>query len=327
MDGISGGGGSSAEVFDWGAYDDAIDFSTLLPQPSPREPRPCQNGSAATNPATISTGSADSASSRWPPDKLEDPRPACTKGLTDLLLEMDKIWARLPLKTTLHIPRHDPHELYIKALTEKATARYILENLFTLAQQLIDLYPQATALIFSRDAGPRAPCDVPDCTHELALPPALCDLEGQSSGQNGASKVDAVLANVLVACHVRLLDVLDRVFLLVTSCTRVTLASPDRREPELEVSEVRVGSFVPQRSAAVLMHMTLLKHLMLGLSGKLALLNEELVVARTGGGFEEDLDAQILKLQYESLARRHARQIENIGTIEEFLLHFDPNNI
>jgi hypothetical protein len=253
----------------------------------------------------------------------------CTRKLTDLLLGTDKLWARLLLSSALHIPRNDPHEVYLKALTEKATTKHILENLFSLAQQLIDLYSPATDLIFSRDPDPLTTCDVPGgcCTHELDLPPALRELEGQASGRGlRAAKVDAALANLVVSCHVRLLDVLDRVFLLVAACTRVTLASPERREPDFDVAEIRVGSFVPQRNAAVLLQFVLLKHLMVCLSVKLGSLGGA-IVSRTGHFGEEDLEMRILTLQHKSLTERHARQIEHIGTIEEFLSDFDPNKI
>ncbi|ROW16123.1 hypothetical protein VPNG_01985 [Cytospora leucostoma] len=323
VDGVSGGNGPSAEAFDWGAYD-AMDF-TLLPQPSSTTSQSCQDGSISTNPTTVQDGSAISASSNSAPHE-ENARPACTKQLTDLLLDTDKLWERIPLRSTMHIPRSDPHELYLKALTEKATTKYILENLFTVAQQLIDLYPQAVTLISSRDADSAAACDVPDCTHELVLPPSLRDLEEQLPSQGKSARVDAALANLLVSCHVRLQDVLDRVFLLVTSCTRVTLASPDRREPDFDLSEMRVGSFVPQRTAAVLMHMTLLKHLMLTLSDKLALFREA-VSSRKISGTVEDLEARVLAMQHESLAGRHARQVQHISTIEEFLVEFDLNKL
>ncbi|ROW04886.1 hypothetical protein VMCG_04928 [Cytospora schulzeri] len=324
INGISMDDGSSAETFDWVTYD-AMDFDTLLPQPFTEEHRPSQDGS--TNPATFVNGSANSASSDGLPKKLEDTRSECTKRLTDLLLDTDKLWARLLLSSALHIPRNDPHEVYLKALTEKATTKNILENLFKLAQQLIDIYSPATDLIFSNDADSLAACRVPDCTHEVDLPPALRELEGQTSGRGRqTAEVDAALANLLVSCHIRLLDVLDRVFLLITSCTRVTLASPERREPDFDVAEIRVGSFVPQRNAAVLMQIVLLKHLMVCLSVKLVSLGQA-IVARTGQFGEEGLEMRILTLQHKALAERHARQIEHIGTIEEFLSDFDSNKI
>ncbi|ROV99774.1 hypothetical protein VSDG_03148 [Cytospora chrysosperma] len=319
IDAISLNRGSSADFFDWAAYD-AMDFNTLLPQPPDPEGqqhRPSQD--ASTNLATPSV----------PPERPEDTRPVCTRKLTDLLLGTDKLWARLLLSSALHIPRSDPHEVYLKALTEKATTKHILEDLFSLAQQLIDLYSPATDLIFSRDPDPLAACDVPGgcCTHELDLPPALRELEGQASGRGTrAAKVDAALANLVVSCHVRLLDVLDRVFLLVAACTRVTLASPERREPDFDVAEIRVGSFVPQRNAAVLLQFVLLKHLMVCLSVKLGSLGGA-IASRTGHFGEEDLEMRILTLQHKSLTERHARQIEHIGTIEEFLSDFDPNKI
>lgn len=327
VDGVSGGIGPSAEAFDWGAYD-AMDF-TLLPQPSSTTSQSCQDGSTSTNPTTIMDGSATSASSSNAPHE-DNARPVCTKQLTELLLDTDKLWERIPLRSTMHIPRSDPHELYLKALTEKATTKYILENLFTVAQQLIDLYPYAVTLISSRDADSAAACDVPDCTHELVLPPALRELEEQLPSRRGRpARPDAALASLLVACHVRLQDVLDRVFLLVTSCTRVTLASPDRREPDFDLLEMRVGSFVPQRTAAVLMHMTLLKHLMTTLSDKLALFGEAVSPRkRPGTGTaEEDLEARVLAMQHESLAGRHARQVQHISTIAEFLVDFDPDKL
>lgn len=327
IDGMSMDSGSYAEAFEWAAYD-VMDFNTLVPEPPPEEHRPYQEG--PTSPASMLNGSASSASTDGPPKKPEETRPVCTKRLADLLLDTDKLWARLLISSTLHIPRNDPHEVYLKALTEKATTKHILENLFTLAQQLIDLYSPVTDLIFSSDADPAAACGVPDCTHEVELPHALRGLEGQGPpGRRGAAGyVDGALAGLLASCHTRLLDVLDRVFLLVASCTRVTLASPERREPDFDVAEIRVGSFVPQRNAAVVMQIVLLKHLMVCMSVKLGSLGGA-VAARTGHfrGEEEDLDIRILTLQHRSLVERHARQIEHIGTIEEFLSNFDPNKI
>ncbi|KAG6368615.1 hypothetical protein INS49_002828 [Diaporthe citri] len=256
--------------FSW-ASPGAMDFNTLFPQ----ETEPSNGG---TGPDEQSVP----ALSNSPTDEPTDPAYLITSKLTELLLDMGRLWAKMPVKSTLHLAQRNSHEEHVKNLTDKIASKAALESIFALSQRLIDLYHDAISTALPLDTGPPPTCDIPDCTHSLELPPALDDIEKQISGQEEAPRTDMPLANVLLSCHARLLDLVDCFFLLVTSCLRVTVASPDRREPEFNGPEMRVGSFVPPKTAAVSMQIALLKHLMVGLVGQAGLVRHGCVVSSKG---------------------------------------------
>lgn len=302
--------------FNWDAPE-AMDFNTLLPQ---EEDAP--NVGVELNPHSNSVLSKPAI------DEPTDPAYLCTSRLTELLLDMSRLWSRMPVKSTLHLAQRNSHEEHVKNLTDKIATKAALESIFALAQRLIDLYPDALAIAVPQDSGDPPACDIPDCTHSLELPAALGDIEGRvSPGQGESRRADLALANTLASCHARLLDVVDCFFLLVTACIRVTVASPDRREPEFNGPEMRVGSFIPHKTAAASMQIALLKHLMVGLSDRLASFGAA-VSSRAadpdgGGGME----TQVLALQHQLLTKRHASCLEHVGTVQDFLVGFDAKNL
>lgn len=293
-----------------------IDFNTLLPQSSSGlqgvQEEDSSNG-GSTTPA-LSSSTSD--------DETTDPVCLCTSKLTELLLDLGRLWAKLPMKTTLHLPQRNSHEAHVKNLTDKIASKAVLEKLFALAQRLIDLYPDAISLAVPPDTAPPPACDIPVCTHALDLPPALEKIEQHVSARHMALKTDLALANVLVSCHIRLLDILDCFFLLVTACLRVTVASPERREPEFDGPDMRVGSFVPPKTAAVSMQIALLKHLMVGLSEKLTSFGVA-VSSRAAGPDDGDLEVHVVTVQHQMLTKRHASSIAHVDIIEDFMMRFD----
>lgn len=295
----------------------ATDFNTFLAQETE-----LPNGGSGSNEQSVP------ALSSLPTDEPTDPGYLCTSRLTDLLLDMGRLWAKMPVKSTLHLAQRNSHEEHVKNLTDKIASKAVLEGIFALAQRLLDLYPDATTIALPPDAGPNPACDIPDCTHSLELPTALDEIEKHVSGQDEVPKMDLPLANLLASCHARLLDLVDCFFLLVTSCIRVTVASPDRREPEFDGPEMRVGSFVPPKTAAVSMQIALLKHLMVGLSDKLASFGAA-VSSRSRGpdGGAGGMEAQILALQHQLLMKRHASCLGHVSTIEDFLMRFDTKKL
>lgn len=300
--------------FNW-ASPGAMDFNALLTQ----EADP-SNGEIASNEQSTS------ALSNPRNDEPNDPGHLCTVKLTELLLDMNRLWAKMPVKSTLHLAQRNSHEEHVKSLTDKVASKDALETIFALAQRLMDLYPDAISAALPQDTGPPPACDIQDCTHILELPPALDEIEKHVSGRGEAPSADMPLANALASCHARLLDIADCFFLLVTSCVRVTVASPDRREPEFDGPQMRVGSFVPPKTAAVSMQIALLKHLMVGLSGRLASLGMA-VSSHAGDGGGSGMEVQILTLQHELLTKRHASCLGHIDTIEDFLMRYDTKSL
>lgn len=299
--------------FNW-ASPGAMDFNDFLPQETDTP-----NGCAGSN------AQSTSALSNSPNDEPTDPGYICTIKLTELLLDMGRLWAKMPVKSTLHLAQENSHDEHVKSLTDKVASKDALETIFALAQRLMDLYPDAISNALPPATGPAPACDIQDCTHSLELPPALDDIERQVSRQSEAPRTDMPLANALASCHARLLDIADCFFLLVTSCVRVTVASPDRREPEFDGPQMRVGSFVPPKTAAVSMQIALLKHLMVGLSGRLASFGT--AVSSHAGGGGGGMEAQILTLQHQLLTKRHASCLGHIDTIEDFLMRYDTKSL
>lgn len=302
--------------FDW-APPGAMDFNTFLTREAD-----------TPNGGTVSTEQSAPALDSSATDEPTDRGYACTSRLTELFLDMGRLWAKMPVKSTLHLAQGTSHEVHIQNLTDKIASRAALETIFALAQRLIDLYPDAISTALPPDTGTPAACGIPDCTHSLELPPALDSIENSIAAGAGSPKTDLALANMLMSCHTRLLDLADCFFLLVTSCLRVTTASPSRREPEFDGPEMRVGSFIPPKTAAVSMQIALLKHLMVSLSDRLASFGKA-VSSRSGsldsssGGTE----AQILTLQHQMLTKRHTSCVEHVGTIQDFLMGFDSKKL
>lgn len=327
--------GSTANVADLMAMDDSMqdngffswastgdmDFNAFL----------TQEADAPEDGGTGPNGHSFPALSSPPTDEPADLGLLCTSRLAALLVDMGRLWERMPVKSTLHLAQSTSHEEHVRSLTDKIASKVALETIFALAQRLTDLYPDATSLALPPDAGPPQACDIPDCTHSLQLPSGLDGVEEHVSGRGkggAAAGVDLPLASVLASCHGRLLDLVDCFFLLVTACLRVTTASPHRREPEFSGPEMRVGSFVPPKAAAVSMQVALLKHLMVGLSDRLASFGAAVSsraagLGASGGGME----VQILTLQHQLLMKRHASCLVHVGTIEDFLMRFDTKQL
>lgn len=323
-------------AFDWmlGAPD-SFDFNTFLSPTSPGmnfsrvagqlghddnntfaqpSPSPCDNNN---NSSTTTTGSSSSSSS--------SPRNASLQTLGKILLDADDLWTRLPLQTALHVPQAESHARFSGKFPDPMASNTAIEKFFNLAQQLIDAYPAALDAALPKKSRPEPSCEIPDCTHVLALPASLSTLEDQVvAGRAGAAAPDVAVASLLFACHARLLDILDRLFLMATACTRVTLAS--RREPEFDLSELRVGSFVPKKTAAMLMQIFLLAHLVSGLANRIVLMDKAISVFAEEG--DEDMDeVVVLRSQHKLLTNRQKSKGEQVRHIEDFLKQFDSQNI
>lgn len=305
-----------------------VDFNSFLPDTESGIEADVY-GNYAYTASTPSGPSAPTSNETTTSDGVgsDDPRSACTWNLTSLLRDMDKIWSRLPSTSFLHTQQDSCGEHFVKSLSEKMPAQSALETIFALAQRLIDAYPTVMALSLAMDPGADSvPCNLTDCIHTLQVNPTLRGLEEQITSQGMfAGGADLSLASLLVACHTRLLDILDRVFLLVSACDRITLAT--RREPQLDLSELRVGSFVPQRTGAMLMQIALLRYLVASLSGRLASFGKAIAAWSEESSAETDLEGDVLRLQHELLTKRQAIKVTQVAVIEQFLSTFDSSKI
>lgn len=299
--------GLSNGAFDWAlGADDHFDFNSFL------------------SPAVQQTDRQDNVSPQAvSPHNTGSSQAACLQKLTRILLDADDLWVRLPLQSTLHIAQAESHNGFLDKLPDTIATNTLLEGLFSLAQQLIDLYPEALDSSFSGKLQADPGCDIPNCTHVVDLPASLSALENQVLECTRSVAPDLTVTNLLVSCHMRFLDILDRIFLMVTACTRVTLAS--RREPEFERLEMSVGSFIPHRPAAVSMQIALLGHLVARLADRISLMDHA-ISAFEAGHYRDCDELVVLRSQHKLLAKRQKQRSQQVGVVEDFLKHFALKN-
>ena len=237
----------------------------------------------------------------------------CTKQLAAVLLDLDAAWETLPRTSELHVPHDDNLSQATSEFANKYSQHNFPEAIFISVQQLIDLYPSAIQLSLALDVGPVPQCEVEDCAHRLHVPPSLAGIEEYALARSEGPTINMPLVNLLVSCHLRLLDVLDRVLVLVVSCFKVTLASPTREEPDFWIPQLRVGSFTPKRNVAAFTQAFMLKHLLDKLSAREESLEQAIAKKQTEG--DASAECRLLLLQCEMLKQRHGTKMDQLGAI------------
>ncbi|QBZ56878.1 hypothetical protein PoMZ_01796 [Pyricularia oryzae] len=244
--------------------------------------------------------------------------------LADLQMTLDAILAKLPTPAAYHVQKDGPLSEYLADFGTRYLEDGFLENIFTSLQSLIDLYPEATAAIaaptaVAADEGPD-PCETVNCLHEVPLPAELTVLEEQLVGQ--PEPVDGALGGQLVACHVRLLDVVDRLSRSVFMCVRLEAVMPPGGKPKFHLPDLTVGSFKPPDHSAALMQKVLLKNLL----DKLLFVSRGLRAALDGvdagnsAAREASLSLPVLLLQVESVTKRHERTLDRFNSLLTYVV-------
>ncbi|KAI2604357.1 uncharacterized protein GGS25DRAFT_507901 [Hypoxylon fragiforme] len=199
-----------------------------------------------------------SQSAETEPDPVsQDPRSICVRQLTTLAAELDQVSLDLTSVLHIHIPQNELLEDGHAKLFGHFARRGFVDRLFILVQRLTEIYPQALELLFDTLNPPQ--CQDPDCFHTLKIPNELHELfSGLDDNQN---EVDVFLFNLLVLCHGKVVDVMGSLILCARLCSLTTVASPSLHQSGAHISEVRIGSFVANNSAASTMQVVLLIHL------------------------------------------------------------------
>ncbi|TLS29403.1 hypothetical protein PpBr36_01487 [Pyricularia pennisetigena] len=273
----------------------------------------------------------DSASADNGPSTLEsDTTPATSieaelsrpgHRLADLQMTLDTILAKLPTPAAYHVQKDGPLSGYLADFGARYLGDGFIENIFTSLQSLIDLYPEATAAIVTPtaadDQDPNS-CEIVGCLHEVALPAELAVLEGHM-GQ--PEPVDGTLGGQLVACHLRLLDVVDRLDRSVFMCARLEAVLPPGGKAKFHVPDLTVGKFKPPHHSAALMQLVLLKNLL----DKLLFVSRELgasldKVDAAPAVREASLSLPVLLVQAESLGKRHERTLDRFKSLVTYVI-------
>ncbi|TPX07230.1 uncharacterized protein E0L32_010824 [Thyridium curvatum] len=325
-------------------------------------PRPSAPADSSPSSPTLDDNNDDGAAAA-----AEQPGPppsTTTHRLSGVLQDLDSVLRELPAEGELlpHVRYGDAASFQQKllALAQQQQRDYseTLERLFRSSQALVELYPSAVAEALGgggglgdddsndkngssssskRPRGARQACEIPDCAHELPTPRDLAGLRDlllprrhESDPGPSADAVDAALASLLVACHLRFLDVLDGLFACAVACFTATAASPGGlAEPDFDLPEVRVGSFVPPRGSRVLVQAFLLRQVLRGLGKGARRLAAALEEGGTRAGGEDGdrsvaaREVRALRLQCEVLREKHAAREERCQDVAAALVRFE----
>ncbi|KAI1451847.1 hypothetical protein F4805DRAFT_70735 [Annulohypoxylon moriforme] len=241
----------------------------------------------------------------------QDPRSTCIRQLTTLAAGIDIVSQELSSISRVHVPKNRPIEEYHSKFIGDNTRHLWVEQLFTHAQHLIDIYPQALKIIFDKLDG--SECKDPDCFHAVELPDELAAFfTGLDDDQD---KIDIFLFNLLASCHAKVVDVIGLVVHCARVCTQVTLASPNLVEPDVQIPEVRVGNFVATNTAASTMQTVLLIHIAEVLVDYAQQINQQITATCK---HENSTQVQMLKLQcklLEEKATSRMRLLKQVKTL------------
>ncbi|KAI1209325.1 uncharacterized protein F4807DRAFT_428013 [Annulohypoxylon truncatum] len=279
-------------------------------------------GALGTPPDAIQELQPDTAQRVGPAQAAsQDPRSMCIRQLTALVVDVDLVSQDLSSICRVHVPKNRPIEEYHSEFIENSARHLCIEQLFTHAQRLMNVYSQALKLIFDRPD--YSECNDPDCFHAVELPDELAVFfSGLDDGQD---KIDVLLFNLLTSCHAKVVDVMGLVVLCARTCTQITLISPDLVEPDVRIPEVRVGNFVATSTAASTMQTALLIHLAEALVDYAQQLSQ-----RVAATFEDDNSPQfrLFELQCKLLEEkatsrmRSLKQVKALFTKMGFMKHW-----
>lgn len=246
-----------------------------------------------------------------PSQVLETPTQTISERLTALLAGLDRMLQALPSSLEMHhVPREQLRE-YADSVGDNFDLQSTMDGLLHHAQDLAAIYPDATSASFSkRTTAPEsdALCTVPDCIHH----------DRTSLHTTPLPKLDHALLNLVMACHIRLLDIIDTLQEHGRMCAFMTATLPEDYEPKFAIPEIRVGSFIaPANTAAsmllgVLLELqTLLVERIRDMSGVIAQVRDIPGAAR---------EARVVSLQCEVLQERAETTLGELTNLKKGLV-------
>ncbi|KAI0436285.1 hypothetical protein F4803DRAFT_240486 [Xylaria telfairii] len=248
----------------------------------------------------------------------QDPRSACVRELSAIAVKIHDVAVELSPVASIHLSKGDDLEkFYAQRVIHISHARCI-EQLFTLAQRLIDLYPDVLRLL-TDGAHPRLgqDCADPDCFHNSAMMDEFADVFDEKDPTR--SSIDTFLLKLLAACHDKTSDVLDYIVVATKFCAKVTAASPALVQPRLHIPELRVGNFVASSTSASSMQATLFSHITAVLTENAKLLRKTVEDASKEAG-SPDKKTRMMILQCELLEERSQLQAAQFVRIRDGLM-------
>ncbi|KAH6609037.1 transcription factor aceii [Trichoderma cornu-damae] len=247
-----------------------------------------------------------------PSQAFETPPPqTVSQRLAAVLSGLDRMLQAMPSSLEIHhVPRQRLRE-YADSVGDNFHLRSTLDDLLHQAQDLASLYPTATsASLSTRATAPEhdAVCAVPDCIHQ----------DRTSLGTTPLPKLDHAVLNLVMACHIRLLDVMDTLAEHGRMCAYMVATLPPDYDPKFSVPEIRVGSFVAPASTAASMLLSVLLELQHALVGRIK--DMSATVARVREHPEAAREARVVSLQCEVLQERAEATLGELARFKDGLM-------
>ncbi|KAH6877174.1 hypothetical protein B0T10DRAFT_566504 [Thelonectria olida] len=228
-----------------------------------------------------------------------------TAILAQLMTGLDRLHRGFPVSDVhKHMSVED-----MKQVSQNPDAKFdlqrTLEQLLQNGQELSQIYPkvlQKAKHHINRPTGDNS-CAIPDCVHYMR----------QSLRPRQPPILDHSLLNLLIACHLRLIDILDNIMDHARVCAHVFSQLPKESEPNFDIPEIRIGSFVAPRDSAASLVTTMLVDLQASLNARRQDAFK-LVVSAAG---EHSIEGQVLIMQCEILGQRGKDSLNDMRQLRE----------
>lgn len=247
-----------------------------------------------------------------PPQPSQDDAstPDETSQLADLMVALDGVTRVLPQNKIRHLSREHVQQ-WADHMQQSFGLQSTLEHILKYSQRLVTLYP----LVLEAAAPKPDPvdldnvCSVPDCVHNYSSPQLTPPWPSPSPS------LDHALLNLLLACHIKLLDIIDILIDNGRFCGHVTSYLPGDSEPKFDIPLARIGSFVAPAGAAASMFICMLVELhalLVAKSGDLASLAASSVTSSR--------ESQVVSLQCEILQDRTNSIMDELSKFKDYML-------
>lgn len=273
--------------------------------------------------ATSATSQQDGFPTQLPTDQpgegrypntlsLLEPEPGKMETLAGILTALERVWTVF----SSHQLRHTLQEQLSQGTDEIQLGnqtQLALEQFLNVAQKLAMNYAHIwnTAL-----PSPQEEHDMDAFTHDQY---SVEGMPGQRLGQDSL-RVDLAMMYTLIACHVRVLDVIDAIVKFARACADMAPFLPPGYDPKFDVPDIRIGSFLAPRAAAASIFLTTLLELQIDLIGKAQDLRQR-VKDRCSPEQEAPKELELAGLQCQLLVDRATSRLEESRHLKTHVLN------
>ncbi|SPJ81920.1 related to Transcription factor ACEII [Fusarium torulosum] len=219
--------------------------------------------------------------------------------LTDMMAALDRLQNTFPTSKANHLSIRELNEFMQTCAFDLGS---FLEELLQRSQKLVHLYPEILKRLKTKDSI----CDVSDCIHNSA----------QHSQSNSRTSIDQSLVHLLLACHLKILDLFDSLVNHGRMCAHAVPLLPKDYEPKFDIPEIKIGSFVAPKISAASMMIAMVIELQSSLNARAQQLHDAVSLA---AGHESGT-AKILGLQCEFLKERASETLTDLQSLRENLM-------